>query len=166
MLAYKQNIRAGEGCNLRTQQTKFPITDNSYVIGSFDRGSFKNSTGCGKRLSENCVFVNNLLGNYLKVHRRQSKKLCVCSIATNNAEYRSRGAVTRITRPAKVTLATACVDFADNSPANKRVVRARFDNADKLMSDRAFETSITASDFEIRITNARENDADECFAFG
>jgi hypothetical protein len=82
------------------------------------------------------------------------KKLGVRTIAADYAEHGARGAMSRITGATEFALAAACVNFADHAPADEFAIRALFDDADKLVSDRAIETGIAARDLEIGVADA------------
>ena len=71
----------------------------------------------------------------------------MCSVAPNDAEYGSRGAMPRISRETKLTLSTAGVDFSYYTLAHQLVLRCGFDDANKFMSDGSFKSGITASNF-------------------
>ena len=62
--------------------------------------------------------------------------------------------MSRIAGAAEFTLAAACVDFSDDALADQFAVGALFDDADKLVSDRAFESCVAARDLEIRVADA------------
>jgi len=140
---------------LRAEQSEFAVADDGNLIVVVDSYSFEYAAGGGEWLSEDCMFVWDVVGNWQKIDCGELKKLSVCAIAAMDAEYGSCSAVSRITRATEFAFAAARIDLADNALASV------FNNTNKLVSDRPIETRVPARDLEIGITDPRQNDTHE-----
>jgi hypothetical protein len=88
----------------------------------------------------------------------------VSAVTPEDAEYGACGAMSRITRATKITLAAARIYFSNDALADECAVGALFYQTDKFVSDCALEAGIATSDFEIGIADARKEHTHERFA--
>jgi len=77
---------ARECDDLRAQQPEFAVADHGNSIVAVDCYSFKNATRGGEWLSEDCMFVRNVVRNRQQIYARQLEKLGVRAITSVNAE--------------------------------------------------------------------------------
>src|SRR5262245_48713875 len=93
----------------------------------------------GQWLSEDGLSIADDVGHGQQILRRQAQIFGERPVASANAESGPVRTMTRIVPVAKVALSTAHVDFANDAAADLRPVGRLFDDADKLVSERAVE---------------------------
>jgi hypothetical protein len=125
--------------------------------------ALKNSAGGRKRFAKHCVLVGDPFRNQGKVFERQLEKLSVSTVAANDSQDRARSTMPWIAGSTKITLTAADVYFTHHALANEKVIGRRFDDTDELVADGPFESCVTACDFQVRITNARQHHANKSF---
>jgi hypothetical protein len=83
----------------------------------------------------------------------------VRAVSADDPEHGARRAMTWITGSAKFAVSASDVYLPNHAPANLCCIRALFDDADKLVSDRSVEAGVTTRDLEIGIANPGEQHA-------
>src|SRR5437764_9036321 len=130
---------------LRAEQSEFAVADYAHARVGFDRNTLCYAARGGQRFGEDRALVRQLIGHGQKVRGRQLKEFCERSVARDDAEHRSRRAVSRVARAAQLADTAPGVYLADDpAPFQLRRARRAHSNAYELMSERAPKARVPA----------------------
>src|SRR5262249_37471749 len=139
----------------RNQLPQFAVADNGDAMRSADLDLVEDLERGPQRLGEDGLPVADAVGHGQQILRRQAQIFGERPVAPANAERGPIRAMTRIVPEAKTALSAAHFDFAHDAAAYLRPVGRLFDDADKLVSERAVEAGVAARDLDVRVANSR-----------
>src|SRR5712692_7621656 len=94
---------------------------------------------------------------------RQRQKFRHRAVAVADAEHSAIEAMRTMAAEAQRAMAARRVDLADDALS---LQRPRLSHTDKLVAEDALKVGVAFGDLDVRVTDAREQDAHERFALG
>ncbi len=146
------HAEAMEAQDLGNEETEFAVAQDGDGGAAWEAHLFEDFAGGGNGLSEDGVFVGDVFGDGQEVFRGKSQVGGKSAGVAHDAEDGAAGAMAAEMALAPRALAAGEIDFADDAAA--------LHFADKFVAGDAGKAVVAAEEFEVRIADAGEADAD------